>query len=110
MPVVYKVLGQSCPAANTDTNIYTVPAATNAIVSTLAVCNLNTSVPATYRVAVRPGGAALANQHYISYEFNAPAADGPRETIGMTLNAGDVVTVRSSSGTVSFNLFGSEIS
>jgi len=31
-------------------------------------------------------------------------------TIGMTLNAGDVISVQTPSTTVSFNIFGSEIS
>jgi len=39
MPINYKVLGQSNPAATTATTLYTVPAGTQAVVSTIAVCN-----------------------------------------------------------------------
>ena len=73
MPVVYKVLGQSAPSATTATTLYTVPSATSAVVSTLTVCNRDTS-GGTYRIAVRPGGAALANQHYLAYDTALPAS------------------------------------
>jgi hypothetical protein len=35
MPTTYKVLGQSNPAATTATTLYTVPSATQAVVSTV---------------------------------------------------------------------------
>ena len=66
MANTYKVLGQSSPAATTLTSLYTVPAATSAVTSTLTVCNYGVST--TVRVAVRPAGAGIANQHYIIYE------------------------------------------
>jgi hypothetical protein len=59
MATSYKVLGQSNPAATTATTLYTVPAATQAVISTLVVCN-QASTAATFRLAVRVGGAALA--------------------------------------------------
>ena len=39
MATNYKVLGQSIPSATTATTLYTVPAATQAVVSTITVCN-----------------------------------------------------------------------
>ena len=63
MAVTYKVLGQVAPNANTVSNVYTVPAATQAVVSTIIIVNRNNNANATYRIAVQPGGAALANQH-----------------------------------------------
>lgn len=103
-----KVLGQVAPAATTDTTLYTVGAATSSVVSTLTVCNRNTAAT-TFRVAVRPAGAGLANQHYIYYD--APLAGNATfaATIGLTLATTDVVTVRSASGLVSFSLFGTEV-
>ncbi len=59
MATSYKVLGQSNPSATTATSLYTVPAATQAIVSTITVCN-QAATAATYRIAVRIAGAALA--------------------------------------------------
>lgn len=108
MATSYKVLGQVNPSATTATTAYTVPSATETIVSTISVCNQSSSA-ATYRIAVRPDGATLAAQHYIVYGATVPASDSVMLTVGLTLNANDVVTVYASSANLSFNLFGSEI-
>jgi len=108
MAITYKVLGQSNPAANTNTDLYTVPAATSAVCSTIVICNQAASA-ATFRIAVRPAGAAIATQQYISYDTNLNANDSITMTIGITLATTDIVTVRANTTTVSFNLFGSEI-
>lgn len=109
MATVYKVLGQSNPAATTATTLYTVPSATSTVVSTITICNQASSA-ATYRIAVRPAGATLAAQHYIVYGATVPASDTTTLTLGLTLATTDVVTVYASSATVSFNAYGSEIS
>ena len=109
MPTIYKVLGQSAPSATTDTTLYTVPAATDAIVSTIVVANRD-SASATFRIAVRPAGATLANQHYIAYDCSVGANDSTALTLGITLDATDVVTVRASTANLTFNAYGSEIS
>lgn len=103
----YKVLGQVLPAATTATTLYTVPAATQAVASTLSICNQG--VTTTIRVAVRPAGEALAAQHYIVYDNYINASDTLFLTIGVALSATDVVTVYADTATVSFGLFGSEI-
>ena len=108
MAITYKVLGQSNPSANTNTTLYTVPASTSAVCSTLVICNQAASA-ATFRVAVRPAGASIATQHYTSYDTNLNANDSITVTIGITLATTDVVTVRANTTTVSFNLFGSEL-
>jgi hypothetical protein len=108
MAITYKVLGQSNPSANTNTTLYTVPAATSAVCSTLVICNQAASA-ATFRVAIRPAGATIATQHYTSYDTNLNANDSITITIGITLATTDVVTVRANTTTVSFNLFGSEL-
>jgi len=107
MATTYKVLGQSNPAATTLTTLYTVPVANSAVCSTLAVANLNTST--TFRIAIRPGGAAVANQHYIAYDTPVNQYDTVFLTLGVTLAANDVVSVYAGSANVAFNLFGSEI-
>ena len=109
MATNYKVLGQSNPSATTETTLYTVPAATEAVISTIVVCNQAAST-ATFRIAVRPDGAALAAQHYLAYDVTVGASDSTTLTLGITLDATDVVTVYASSATLSFNAFGSEIS
>ena len=109
MPTIYKVLGQSAPSATTATTLYTVPASTDAIVSTIVVANRAASA-GSYRIAVRPAGATLANQHYIAYDVAIAANDSTALTLGITLDATDVITVYASSADMSFTAFGSEIS
>lgn len=108
MPAAYKVLGQSNPSATTLTTLYTVPAATSAVASTLSICNIGTSA-ATYRVAVRPAGATVANQNYVVYDAAVGANDSVLLTLGLSLATTDVVSVYASSANVAFNLYGSEI-
>ncbi len=109
MPTTYKVLGQVAPSATTNTTLETVPSATQVVVSTIAVCNRG-ATSATYRIAVRPAGATLANEHYIAYDAPLAANDSTFITIGITLGATDVITVYASSANLSFSAFGSEIS
>jgi hypothetical protein len=108
MATVYKVLGQSAPSGATDTSLYTVPSATSAVVSTLSICNRGVST--TFRAAVRPAGATLADEHYIVYDNFVNAGDAVFLTLGITLAATDVVTVRAGTADMSFSLFGSELS
>ena len=109
MATAYKVLGQSSPAANTLTSAYTVPAATEAVISTIVVSNQGPAAT-TYRIAIRPDGASIAQTHFIAYDLTIPPLDSLIMTIGLTINAADVVSVESYSGLVNFSIFGSEIS
>ena len=105
--MAYKVLGQSNPAATTATTLYTVPAASSAVVSTISVCN-QAGTAATFRIAVRPAGTTLAAQHYIVYGATVPASDATFFTLGLTLAATDVITIYASSANLSFSAYGSE--
>jgi len=107
MAVAYKVLGQSAPAATTNSDLYTVPSATQAVVSTISICNRGAST--TFRIAIRPGGATIANQHYVVYDNYVNQYDTVFLTIGATLAATDVITVYAGSANLSFNAYGSEI-
>jgi glucose-6-phosphate dehydrogenase assembly protein OpcA len=109
MPNVYKVLAQSNPSATTATTLYTVPSSTSAVISTITVCNQAASA-GSFRIAVRPGGASLAAQHYVAYDVAIAANDTTALTLGLTLATTDVVTIYASSATMSFNAYGSEIS
>jgi glucose-6-phosphate dehydrogenase assembly protein OpcA len=109
MATTYKVLGQSNPSATTATTLYTVPSATEAVVSTIVIANL-TSTAATFRIAIRPNGATLANSQYIAYDITVGASDSTALTLGITLDAADVITVYASTANLTFTAFGSEIS
>lgn len=109
MASTYKVLGQVVPSLpNTETDVYTVPANTQAVISTIIVANLQT-VSGVFRIAVRPDAEALADKHYIAFDVPLIGTDSTTLTLGLTLDAGDVITVRTDLDTVAFNVFGSEI-
>ena len=108
MAQAYKVLGQIAPAATTATAIYTVPSATEAVVSSIVVCERGGSA-ATFRLSVRPNGATLASQHYLVYDADISANDTIILTIGVTLDATDVLEGYASTGDLTFQAYGSEI-
>lgn len=103
-----KVLGQSYPTAATATTLYTASTASGTIVSTINVANLNGTAD-SIRIAIRPAGATLANQHYITYGVSIPANGVYTWTAGATLANTDVITIYSTNGTCSFNAFGQEL-
>ena len=108
MATTYKVLGQINPAATTATTLYTVPAATSTVISTIVITN-QAAAAATYRISVRPAGGAQTTAMYLAYDVAVAANDSTALTLGITLATTDVITVYASSATVSFNVFGSEI-
>lgn len=103
----YKVLGQSAPAATTWTTLYTVPSGTNVVCSTLAICNRGSA--SSFRIAVRPNGATLADEHYLVYDNWVNTSDTIFLTVGLSLDSTDVVSVYSSSTSLTFSLYGTEI-
>jgi len=107
--ITRKCLGQSAPNATTETTLYTVPASTSAVCSSITVCNRATS-PATFRVSVSVGGGATATKDYLYYDLPLPANDTFTATIGVCLATTDKVKVYSSTANLSFNLFGEELS
>ena len=108
MATTYKVLGQTSPSATTNTDLYTCSATNGAVASTLAICNRSISSVAV-RVAVRPGGASISNQHYIVYDTPVAPNNTLFLTIGLALQNTDVVTVYAGTTNISFSLFGSEM-
>ena len=86
----YKVLAQSAPTAATATTLLSASSAT--IVSTLQVANTGGAAD-TIRIAVRPAGATLANQHYIAYGVQVPSGAFLSLQGGLTLANTDVISL-----------------
>ena len=107
MAIAIKVLGQSNPLAASLTTLYTVPALTSTVCSSIVVCN-RSATDTTFRVAVRPAGAAISNEMYLYYDVTLAGNDTFIATIGITLATTDVVSVYATLATLSFNLFGQE--
>ena len=97
---------RSSPAATTNTTLYTVPAATETVINTMVVCNRGAAM--TYRIALRPLGAALADAHYLAYDGNLGANESLWITVGITMIATDLLIVYASHGNSSFQAFGKE--
>ena len=109
MAFTYKVLGQIAPANTSNATLYTVPAATSAVGSSLVIANV-TATAATARVFVRIAGAAAAASNAIVYDTSIVANSTLSLSLGLSLSATDVVTVQSGTGNaLTFTLFGSEI-
>lgn len=105
----YKVLGQSNPAATTETTLYTVGSANGAVVSSIVVCNQSAST-ATYRIAIRPSAdSSTAAKHWIVYGASVNANDSTILTIGVTMAQSDKIQIYASSANLSFNAYGSEL-
>jgi len=107
MATILKTLGQSAPLATTLTTIYTVPAATSSVISSIVVCNRSTS-STSFRIAVRPLGAVVSNEHYIYYDIAIGGNDTFIATCGITLATTDEVSVYTTNATLSFSLYGQE--
>ena len=103
----FKVLAQSAPGAATLTDAYTVPALTAVTVSTIVVTNRSTAT--SFRLSIAVAGAGDATKQYLAYDTPLGANETQTFTLGVTLGAADVVRVYNTLATVSFNVFGVEI-
>jgi len=109
MAINYKILGQSAPASTANADMYTVPTATQAVTSTLAVANV-TATAATCRVYLRKTGAAAALSNALIYDVSVAGRSTTFFTIGITLAAADIVSVQTgTSNALTFQLMGSEL-
>ena len=110
MATTYKVLGQSAPSDTNKADLYTVGSGKSAVISTLTITN-TTGEDADYSVFVRVAGAAASAANAISYGIVQEANTMTALTLGITLAATDVLTVKSGTASaLTFQAFGSEIS
>ncbi len=105
----YKTLGQVDLTTTSLTDVYTVPAATESVVSTIVIAN-RSATATTYSIAVRTEGDAISNKHYIASGVALGANNSTTLTLGITVEATDVISVSAGdANAVSVNLFGAEI-
>lgn len=111
MPTSYKVLGQSQGTASTSTyaTLYTVPANTETIISTISICNTS-NADKLIRFAICTTETPAA-ENWISYDATVAAYDTTYVTVSMTMDSTYKYLVISSESTdISFTAFGSEVS
>lgn len=112
----YKILGQIKPTENTLSNVYVVPSANSAIISTIYITNQE-DANANVDIIVRPINEALGNKHYLLKEQLVERADTLVLNLNITMNSNTILAANNSrrsgitkSCNVSFNAFGVEIS
>lgn len=106
---VLKVLGQ-LDGSTTLSPLYTVPAATQATISSIVVCN-RTGSTRNFRVSVAVAGATDDVKQYLYYGVVLTKNSTYTATLGITLGATDVVRVYAdANSSLSFSLFGVEVS
>jgi|TARA_B100001094_G_C18109523_1_gene760340 hypothetical protein len=97
-------LGTADLAANTNTTVYTVPAANFAVV-TLSMCNRSTT-QRSIRVAVAAADTPTPGE-YIEYDTSL-VGNGTLERTGIVVNAGQKIVVFANSVDVSAVVYGLE--
>jgi len=98
------ILGQSAPAATTNTTVYTVPASTVAVVN-ISVVNRGGSA-ATVRVALS-AGSTPNDDEWIEYNTSV-GSTSVLERTGVVLDATKNVVVHASSADTSVSVYGLE--
>lgn len=109
MADAFSVLGQVLVSGGILTDLYTVPLGTQTTISSITVCNQNSGVSAFFRISVAKAGAADNPAQYIYWDIEIEQNDTFIFTGGLTIGAGDIIRVQSDVGSVSFNLFGVEV-
>lgn len=110
MATAYKVAQvQGTAGVSTYATLYNSPASTEAIISTIAICNTDTSA-ATYRIGLDDTAGTPGASEWLVYGATVPANDTVFLTIGGAIEAGKYIRISSSANTVTFTAFVSEIS
>lgn len=97
--------------AGPQTLLYTVPASTSTMVSSIVLTNVG-KINTPYRIAILPSGTTfedLALDHFIAFDEHIAPRQSRTLGQGITLAAGDRIYVAADSGDVNFNLFGAEV-
>lgn len=111
MPTAYKRLGNSAPSATTYTQLYQVPASTEAIISTICICN-RSATARTYRIVQVDSGTTITspnNADFIAYDVSINPNDTVTLTLGITMNSQQKLGVYASTTDLTFIAWGAEI-
>ena len=110
MATAYKTAQvQGTAGTSTYATLYSVPASTEAIVSSIIICN-TASTSATYRIGLDTEAGTPGASEWLIYGATVNANDTVCLTLGLALDAGKFIRVSSSANTVTFSAALSEIS
>ena len=105
----YKILGQVNPTANTLSNVYVTPNATEGVVNSIVISNLS-ATNSSFSLVVRPVDEALDDKHYIVRGCVVPGSDTLTMTLSLTLQNNVILAANTNSSNLSFGAYGVEIS
>jgi len=112
MANTYKILGQLNPSANTQGNVYVVPAATSTVINSIQIAN-QAATNASYSLIVMPSAnfasPASNGMYFLVRGSTLPASDAATLTLSLSLPAGTIVAANTNSASLSFSAFGVEI-
>lgn len=109
MPTAYSVLGQGRTTNTPGFALYTVPAETSAVVSTIAVTNV-TDLPAHASVYL-PSGVSASDSNALLRNVVVSAKSTLTLTLGITLEEARRIEVQSDPiGALTFHAFGGIVS
>jgi hypothetical protein len=109
MATSYKTLGQVDLTTTSLTDLVTVGAGKEVVISTIVIAN-RTATADSFRIAIRTDGDAISNKHYVAYDVPVAANDSTTLTLGISMVATDVLSVKATTADVlSINVFGAEI-
>ena len=100
---------QGTASTGTYATLYTTPAVTQAVISTIVICNTSAST-ATYRIGLDTTAGTPGASEWLVFDSVVAGNDSVCLTIGVCLDAEKFVRVSSSANTVTFSAFVSEIS
>lgn len=112
MPSTYKNAKiQGSGSLTTYATLYGTTASTTAVISTIAICNASNSEE-TYRIGIDSGEGTPSTSlgEWLVYDTPVPANDTVFLTVGVSLGNTQYLRVSSSSNTINFHAFISEIS
>lgn len=98
-------LGRANPAAATPGTLYTSPAVTKTMVTSLYICNTS-GVSDTVRIWLVPSGGAAGNSNAVYFDMVIPAGNPFLANAVPLLEAGDFIVVQSANGTCTFTASG----
>jgi hypothetical protein len=113
MANTYKILGQVNPAANTQSNVYVVPAATSAVINSIQISNHLPTTNVSYSLIVMPSAnfsSPTSNgQYFIIRGSTIPGGDAATLTLSLSLPAGTIIAANTNYANLAFSAFGVEI-
>lgn len=110
MASTFKILGQTEPSSTSVATLYTVPASTQTVVSTITATNL-TGAAYDIDIYIVPSGGSAVDSNAIVYQAPLAANTTQGFTFGITMGAADSIRVKSEAANViTFQAFGQEIS